>query len=69
MRIEIDEAERQMVLMGLAHLSVERPGWDDALNRIALKMDNVADGRAELYDRFRLLRSEEPSCDSSISSR
>src|SRR6185312_17076508 len=37
--LTLDEEERQSVLLALAMLSLERPGWDDALNRIALKMD------------------------------
>lgn len=48
-----DEGDRQLVLMALAHLSVERPGFDDALNRIALKIDNNNEGRAEMFDGFR----------------
>lgn len=44
-----------MVLMALAHLAVERRGWDDALNRIAVRIDNVKDGRAVMYDDFRAL--------------
>lgn len=54
--LELDESERQMVVMALAHLSVERPGWDDALNRLALRIDNNSDGRAVMYDEFRRLR-------------
>lgn len=45
-----------MLLMALAHLSVERPGWDDALNRLALKVDSDEGGRAVMYDEFRKLR-------------
>jgi len=50
---KLDEAERQLVLMALAHLSIARPGWDDALNRIARKIDTNQAGRAALYDAFR----------------
>jgi hypothetical protein len=39
--VELDESQRQMVLMALAALAIERPGWDMALSAIALKMDNV----------------------------
>lgn len=55
MTLELDEGERQLVLLALARLSVERPGWDDALNRIALRMDNPENGRAQMYDDFRKL--------------
>jgi hypothetical protein len=58
-KLELDESDRQMVLMALAHLSVSRPGWDDALNRIALRIDNMIEGRADLYDRFRKLKADE----------
>lgn len=55
--LPLDEADRQLVLLALAHLSVERPGWDHALNRIALRIDNdKGDARAELYDAFRATR-------------
>jgi hypothetical protein len=50
----LDEGERQMVLLALAHLSNERPGWDDLLTRIALRIDNVR-GRAVMYDQFKTL--------------
>jgi hypothetical protein len=61
MQVEIDEAQRQMILLALAHLSIERPGWDWALNQIAVLMDNVVNERGELYDRFRELRSSTKS--------
>jgi hypothetical protein len=55
--VKLDEGERQLLLMALAHLAVERPGWDDALNRLALKADDEAvSGRAAMYDEFRLRR-------------
>ena len=49
----IDEGQRQLVLMALAHLAVERPGFDYALAELAKKMDTVVGDRPELYDRFR----------------
>lgn len=39
--VELDEGQRQMTLMALAALAVERPGWDMALSEIAAKMDRV----------------------------
>ena len=58
--MKLDEGERQMMLMALAHLSIERPGWDDALNRLALKASGDAIGRpvqrSTVYDYFRRLR-------------
>jgi hypothetical protein len=57
--LAIDEADRQMVLMALAHLAVERPGWDYALSRIAIRVDNkTRTGRPELYDEFREMHAE-----------
>ncbi len=56
--VELAEEERQMVLMALAHLSVERPGWDDALSRLARRMDGVVPENSErpiMYDEFRRL--------------
>jgi hypothetical protein len=55
--VTLEEEQRQALLLAMAHLSLARPGWDDLLNRIALKMDNViqvgSTDRAQLYDEFR----------------
>jgi len=52
--IVITEEERQMMLLALAKLALERPGWNDTLNELALKMDNKdADGRAQMFDNFK----------------
>lgn len=40
MTIQIDEGQRQMILLALAHLAVERPGWKVALADTALVMDD-----------------------------
>lgn len=53
--LELEEGERQAVLLALAHLSVDRPGWDDMLNRLAVRIDNIREGRAVMYDEFREL--------------
>jgi hypothetical protein len=53
MTLEITDEERQMILLALAQLSIARPGWDHALNELAVKMDNVLDGRAMMYEGFR----------------
>lgn len=55
MTIELDESERQMLLLALARLALERPGWDDALNRIAMRIDNRSDGRAVSFDAYKRL--------------
>jgi hypothetical protein len=54
--LRLEEEERQLVLMALAELSVRCPGFDDAINRIAVRIDNAKDGRAVMYDSFREFR-------------
>lgn len=49
----LDEADRQMVLLALARLSVERPGWEYCLHAIALQIDAQSEGRALMFDNFR----------------
>lgn len=39
MIIEINEEQRQMTILALAHLALERPGWDHTLRRLAEKLD------------------------------
>ena len=51
--LQLEEGERQALLLALGHLSAARPGWDDMLNRIAVRIDNVKDGRAVMFDEFR----------------
>ena len=51
----LEEAERQLVLLALAGLSIRSPGFDYALNRLALRIDNDEAGRASMYDDFRNL--------------
>lgn len=55
LKIEIEEDERQVILLALAHLAVERPGWRNMLERVALKMDNPG---PELFTKFWILRHE-----------
>ncbi len=59
----LEEGQRQLVLRSLAVASLRAPGFDDALNRIALRMDNletnaVGEQRAALYDNFRKIRAD-----------
>ena len=57
--VVLEEEDRQAVLLALAQLSLERPGWDNMLSNIALKMDNhLPNGRPELYDRFRSINAD-----------
>jgi hypothetical protein len=58
MNLDLEEADRQLVLLALAVLSLRSPGFDDALNRIAVRIDNVEGGRAKMYDELRRLRED-----------
>ena len=64
-----DEDRQMLLLLALAHLSVERPGWDDALNRIACRMDNVDDGKAKTYEQFKDLRQAALRFDCAVSGK
>jgi hypothetical protein len=56
--LNLSEGERQALLLALGHLAVERPGWDDMLARIAVRIDNHTEaGRPDLYDKFRELHA------------
>jgi len=53
MSITIDESQRQMILLALAHLAVERPGWKYALGETAKTMDNLLpNGDPAMYTEF-----------------
>jgi hypothetical protein len=43
----IDEEQRQLVLLALAILSLQRPGWDQVLRETARKFHGE-----EMYDSF-----------------
>lgn len=58
--LDVSEEERQMLLLALAHASLERPGWLDALRRLARKFDvldekqlDAANQYAPLFEKFR----------------
>jgi hypothetical protein len=38
--LKLAEGERQMLVLALAELALSRPGWDDALRRIVVRIDN-----------------------------
>jgi hypothetical protein len=52
----LEESDRQLVLLALAVLSLESPGFDDALNRVAVRIDNIVEGRGVMYESFRSSR-------------
>ncbi len=56
--ITITEEQRQGILLALALMALQRPGFDEFCNDIALLMDNRAGDRAQLYDDFRRLNSD-----------
>ncbi len=58
MMLELDHSDRQLVLLALAVLSLRSPGFEDALNRIAVRLDNVCNGRAVMFDAFREARRD-----------
>jgi hypothetical protein len=63
-QLSLDEGDRQLLLLAMAVLSLENPGFDYALNEIAKRIDNVVPtpddtvqgGRAKMYDEFRVGR-------------
>jgi hypothetical protein len=58
--LKIDECQRQMLILALAKLSIERPGWNYALAKIAVKIDNIRpDGGCEMYEKFKSMDNEE----------
>jgi len=53
--VTIEEGQRQMLLLALAKLSIERPGWYWTLGELAAKFStapNIENGR-ELFEQFR----------------
>ena len=50
--LTLDESQRDKITMALAHLAVERPGWDFALGEIA---DSLK--QRELFDGFKTYRN------------
>ncbi len=54
LNIFLDESQRQATVLALAHLAVERPGWNAMLTEIAAKMDNTKPGGdLELFTIFK----------------
>jgi hypothetical protein len=54
----MEEGQRQMTLLALAKLSIERPGWLWALEQVALLMDDPEpDGKPYLFEEFRRIHA------------
>ena len=60
MTVELNEGQRQLLLLALAHLAVARPGWNYACHEIALKADAAA-GPQSLFERFKDLAASAPA--------
>lgn len=56
--LALGEEDRRMMLMALATLSVEKPGFEHALHQIALQIDYQENGRAVMFDAFRTLQRQ-----------
>jgi hypothetical protein len=55
MKYEIDEGDRQLILLAIAELALSRPGWDWTLGRLAELLSTspaVADGRV-MFEQFK----------------
>ena len=55
--VELTESQRQAVVLALAHLSLDRPGWDTVLRTIAGKLDNPD---LAMYESFKVTGASEP---------
>ena len=49
-KLELTEDKRQALILAVAHLAIERPGWDDYLSRIA---KDLGDEALDMYERFK----------------
>ena len=51
------EADRQKIILALAHLAVERPVWNAELSYIAKQFYENGEG-VEMFDNFKALRAK-----------
>src|SRR5260370_34876936 len=51
--VHLEEGQRQMTLLALAKLSIERPGWLLVIEDLARQMDNDSEGKPLLLHIFR----------------
>ena len=51
------EADRQKIILALAHLAIERPVWNAALSHIAKQFYENGEG-VEMFDNFKALRAK-----------
>jgi hypothetical protein len=57
MLVDLPEDERQVILLALAHLAVERPGWEVYLTSVSARLAGE-----ELFRAFSAVRTQEPPC-------
>ncbi len=55
MLVDVPEDERQIIILALAHLAVERPGWSHALTCVASRLDGVV-----MFAEFHAYRTQGP---------
>jgi hypothetical protein len=53
MTIEIEEEDRQTILLALAEVALSRPGWNDVLGEIAAKF-----GGLDMFAEFKRLKAD-----------
>jgi hypothetical protein len=54
MIVDLDEGDRQVILLAMAKLRTQRPGWDYLLRTLAVHLHGE-----EIYDKFRALEPTE----------
>ena len=53
--LTIEEEERQMLVLALAELALSRPGWDDSIREIAVKLDRPG---TPMYEGFKVTSAD-----------
>jgi hypothetical protein len=53
MTVNLDEGQRQMLLLALAELALSRPGWDHSIREIASRFSGL-----EMYESFKLSNAD-----------
>jgi hypothetical protein len=62
MNFQFDESARQVILLSLAHMAVERPGWKFMLGGVAARLDD-GDLFYKFYEgRLKRVSNSLPDC-------
>lgn len=56
MTIDIEESDRQLMILSLALCSLLRPGWEPACRDAAKKLDG---GSSEMFENFRKFNGDQ----------